>query len=117
MTHFSWLPHINKRKRYHRIHKKLKPYPHPNPWIRYLDYLVLVVGVLGPMSNIPQIMKIYLEQNVAGLSFVTWSLFCVFTVPWLVYGIVHKSKPIIIANSLWFTTQFTIVMGILIYSV
>lgn len=116
MSHFSWLHHINKRKRYYRIHKKLKPYPHPNPWIRRLDVLVLIVGILGPMSNIPQILKIFFEQNVKGLSLITWSLFCVFTIPWLLYGIVHKSKPIIIANILWFTTQLTIVIGILVFS-
>ena len=80
MSHFSWLHHINKRKRYYRVHKKLKPYPHPNPWIRRLDYLVLAVGIAGPMSNIPQILKIFLERNVAGLSLITWSLFTVFSI-------------------------------------
>jgi uncharacterized protein with PQ loop repeat len=116
MSHGSWLPHIHKRKRAYSAHRKLHPYPHPNPWVRRLDYLVFVVGVLGPIANIPQIMKIYSERNAAGLSFLAWSLFLVFNIPWLLYGIVHKAKPIILAHTLWFSTELIVLIGIVMYS-
>ncbi len=116
MSHFSWLHHLHKRKRHSKVRKNLKPYPHPNPRISLLDNLVLLVGVLGPMSNIPQIAKIFIEQTVEGLSLLTWMMLAVFTVPWLVYGFVHKAKPIIVANTLWLASQIVVLIGIFSFS-
>lgn len=114
MVRGSGLHHISKRK---RIHQKHEPYPHPKKWIRWLDRIVLAVAIIGPMANIPQIIKVYFENNISGLSLVTWSMYLFMAVPWLVYGFVHKEKPIIVANILWLITNIMIVIGIIIHSV
>ena len=112
MARGSPLHHMHLRK---RVHKTLEPYPHPNTLMRWLDRLILSLAILGPMANIPQIWKIFAEKNTAGLSLTTWSIFVVITIPWIIYGIVHKEKPIIVANILWFTTQLIVTAGIIIY--
>jgi uncharacterized protein with PQ loop repeat len=106
------LHHLHKRK---RIHKKMEQYPHPQAWIRFLDNLLLVIAVIGPMSNIPQILQIFISKTSAGVSTLTFCLLAVFNIPWIIYGIVHKEKPIITAYILWFTTNVIIITGTLIY--
>jgi uncharacterized protein with PQ loop repeat len=105
--------HIHKRK---RVHQKLEKYPHPNPWINFLDRLLIVLAVIGPMTNIPQIAKIYIEKNASGLSLLSWLLYFFLSIPWILYGIVHKEKPIIISSSLWAVTDFIVIIGILLYA-
>ncbi len=104
--------HIHKR---HRKHKKLEKFPHPNRWIAFLDGFLLAIAVIGPLSNIPQIAKIFYLKNSLGVSIVTFSLLALFNIPWIVYGIVHKEKPIVIAYILWLITNSIVVIGILIY--
>jgi len=114
MARGAGLHHISRRR---RIHKRHEPYPHPKKWIRWLDRVVLAVAIIGPMANIPQIIKVYFENNISGLSLVTWVMFVLITIPWIFYGFIHKDKPIIVANILWFTTNVMIVIGIIIHSV
>ena len=104
--------HIHKRK---RKHYKLLEYPHPNKWIKFLDRFLLIVAILGPLVTLPQILKIYVEQNSTGVSALTWGLFALFNIPWIVYGVVHKDKPIAIGYSLWLVTNVVISVGALIY--
>lgn len=104
--------HLHKRK---RIHEKHEPYPHPNKWKRFLDKFVYVVGFFGPLLTVPQIYKIWIEGNASGVSLTTWSGFLAYAIFWLIYGIVHKEKPLIFAYILWVTTQTIVVIGILIH--
>ena len=104
--------HIHKRK---RVHQNLEAFPHPNPGIRFLDRLLLIIAIIGPLSTLPQIIKIYLYQSSLGVSRLTFSLFALFDIPWAIYGIIHKEKPIILAYSLWFIANLIIVIGTLIY--
>jgi uncharacterized protein with PQ loop repeat len=108
----SPIRHLHIRKRRQSIHD---PYPHPNRWINALDKLVLVVGILGPVMTLPQILKIFVDKNASGVSAITWLLFAVFDIPWIVYGFVHKEKPILISYILWFTTNTIVVIGTLMY--
>ena len=113
MARGTGLHHISKRK---RIHEKHEPYPHPKKMIRWLDKIVLFIAIVGPIANIPQIMKIYVENNISGLSPITWISYLLMAIPWLVYGFVHKEKPIITTYILWSITNLIIVIGIFIHS-
>jgi len=105
--------HIHKRK---RISQKLLPYPHKNKWIRFLDKFLLIIAVIGPLMAFPQVFKIYIEKNASGVSLLSWSLFTLLNIPWIIYGFVHKEKPIIIAYCLWFIINLIISIGIIVYS-
>ena len=103
--------HIHQRKRQH----VLSTYPHPVHWVRFLDKLLVVVAVIAPLMVIPQIYTIVSTRNATGVSPLTWGLFAFFDIPWLVYGIVHKEKPIIIGYILWFLVNSAVVVLALIY--
>jgi len=97
------------------MHLKKEIYPHPNKWVRFLDNFLLVVAVFGPLVLIPQVLKVYTTQNVVGLSLFTWLFMTAGSVPWVIYGMVHKEKPIIIAYSLIFVFHALVLAGIFIY--
>ena len=104
--------HIQKRK---RVYKKLEEYPSKRKWIRRLDKLILSLAFIGPVVELPQLIKIFLEKTAAGVSLFTWFFFVIFSIPWLFYGIVHKDKPIIVIHLLWIIIDSAIVVGILLY--
>ena len=104
--------HIHKRK---RVHQKLEKYPSQIKWIRVLDRLLLIFACLGPISAIPQIIKIFSLRTAVSLSLISYSLWAIGDIPWIIYGYVHKERPIVIAYSLWMVMNIIIIIGILIY--
>ena len=80
-----------------------------------MDNFLLFIAVLGPLVIIPQIVKVYFRQEVAGLSIWTWGLLTVGAIPWVIYGLVHKEKPIVISYGLWFLAYLSIIVGIFIF--
>ena len=104
--------HIHRRK---RVHKKLEIYPHKNKWIRFLDRFLIVVAIFGPLIALPQIFRIFAFKSAAGVSGLSWGLYALFNIPWFIYGIVHKDKPIVISYLLSFIANLTVLIGTLIY--
>ncbi len=113
MTHESaTVHHLHRRKRIHIKHEK---YPHPDPLKKWIDKLIYVVVILGPLLTISQPLKIFSQKTAEGVSLITWIVFFVSAIIWLGYGIIHKDKPIIIANILWILIEGAAIAGILIY--
>tara|TARA_Y100000310_G_scaffold246052_1_gene251159 strand:+ start:1788 stop:2132 length:345 start_codon:yes stop_codon:yes gene_type:complete len=106
------LHHFHRRK---RIHQKHEPYPHPDKWINFMDKAVYVVGAIGPLMTLPQIIKIWFEKDASGVSLISWVGFLSYAIFWLIYGIMHKEKPIIFAYIFWITFQTLVVVGIIVY--
>jgi len=79
-----------------------------------MDYLIYGVAFLSPIMTMPQLLQIWVDKNVQGVSLLTWSSYVVFAVFWLIYGLVHKEKPIIVSNIFSGTLNIIIVIGILI---
>ncbi len=105
--------HIHQRQ---RIHVRHEPFPHPHPWVRALDRLLLLIAVVAPLVNIPQIVAILSARNAAGVSLLSWSLYTLLCLPWLLYGIVHRTKPIVISYSLWLLTDIGVLAAAVWYS-
>lgn len=104
--------HLDIRK---RIHKKHEKYPSPDKLKRNIDRLVYASVIIIPLLNIHQIYKIWIYQDASGVSVITWFGFAVFAVVWLIYGIIHKEKPLIFLNIGLIITQVLIAIGALIY--
>jgi uncharacterized protein with PQ loop repeat len=104
--------HFHKRK---RIHQKLEKYPSKNKWINLIDKLIYFVIALGLIITIPQVYKIWIDKNAAGVSIVSWSGYLIISFFWLTYGFVHKEKPIIISNILWIFMYILIILGVWLY--
>jgi MtN3 and saliva related transmembrane protein len=83
-----------------------------------IDRVVTAVAFIGPLTSLPQIIEIwFVDQSAAGVSVLTWSAFVLMAAVWLVYGIVHKQRPIVISNALWIVAQSLIVAGALRFDV
>lgn len=104
--------HYHKRK---RIHEKKEVYPHPNPTKRIVDVFVYITGIISPLAAIPQVTKIWLEQEAGGISIFMFATHIGTNLVWLWYGLLHKEKPIIILYSLWLVMNTLIVIGTILY--
>ena len=108
---FKGLHHLHQRK---RLYEKHEPYPHPDRAKRIMDRLIYVFAVLAPILSLPQLIGIWVYRNSAGVSALTWGLLGVMAFFWLLYGIMHREKPIILTNVLWIIFDAAIVIGIFV---
>lgn len=83
---------------------------------KLIDHIAYAAGIGGVLVYIPQIMKIWVEEDISGLSIITWTGFIVGAVIWLVYGLVHKQKVIIFTNIILIFTQLIVIAGIILKS-
>ena len=79
------------------------------------DKLILFLAALWPLANVPQVLHVYIARDVSGLSLASWSLYLFFTIPWMIYGFLHKEKLIMFAYAANFILFLLVVIGILIY--
>ena len=111
-TQTDALHHFHVRK---RVFQKKEPFPHTNKWKRVMDKAVYVAGVLGPLMTIPQVSKIWIDKNATGVSLASWVGYTATASVWLIYGLMHKEKPIIVTYILWVILEILVVIGVLIY--
>lgn len=87
-----------------------------NWFVRLVDDGVYLIGLFGVIVFLPQLYKIWVGQNVAGLSLTSWAGMTIGSVIWLIYGVIHKQKPLIVVNIMIALLQVAIVAGIIVYS-
>lgn len=104
------LHHFHYRKRLAELKSLSK-----NPLHRFLDRIIYAVGIIGPIMTIPQVMKIFMEKSAQGVSLVSWISYTINSIIWVLYGVVHKEKPIILTFSLWVVLDLIIVIGTIMY--
>ncbi|MEO8785247.1 MAG: PQ-loop domain-containing transporter [Candidatus Saccharimonadales bacterium] len=104
---------LGMRHKFERQHPKPK-HPKSN-YLIFLDKLTFVVGVIGPFTVLPQIYTIFSTHSAAGVSAVTWALIFIVTFPWILYGVAHKEKSIIVSFTLWEVVNLAVVVGVLMY--
>ncbi len=93
--------------------------PHENhkskPGVNHiLDKLIYPIALISPIMTIPQISEIWISKS-AELSLVTWASYALVSGFWLIYGIQHKEKPIIVGNTLSIVAHSLVVIGILLF--
>lgn len=84
-------------------------------WQWWFDIMITYGGLVGSMVSLPQLLKIWIEHDSAGVSLITWCGFFFANFVWFIYGIVHNEKPVIFAHMLGIPLSFAIVVGILLY--
>lgn len=80
-----------------------------------MDKLIYFIAVFGPVMSIPQIIKIWVHKNAAGISVITWGSYLLISIFWLIYGAMHRDKPIVFANILWAIINIIMITGALLY--
>jgi len=97
-----------------KLHK-LKLTTEPSRGILMIKRAITVFAVVAPFTNVPQLVKIYSERS-ADLSLLSWSLYIVFTIPFIIYGIVDRDRLVLINSCMNLVMLITIVTGILLYA-
>jgi len=64
--------HLHKRKRFHL---NLEPFPHPKKWKKILDKIIYAAGIAASLLVIPQVVKIWFNQDASGVSAFSWTGF------------------------------------------
>ncbi len=77
---------------------------------------VLAIAVIEPLMTLPQVYEIWVNKNAGGVSSLTWGLYLIAAIIWLLYGLQLKDKPIIISSVLWLGFELAVVVGTLLYS-
>lgn len=81
----------------------------------WFNNLILLLAFGTPLLTLPQLLTVWKHRQVEGLSLTTWAGYSVMSLLWLIYGIIHKEKPIIITNILLLLIDAGIAVGIIIY--
>ena len=97
------------------IRVRRKEYPSRDQLKNAFDKFIYVVVFLVPIMNLPQLFQIYSSHNAAGVSLVSWTSFSIFSFIWLIYGAIHKDKPLIIMNAVLMVIQAYIAYGVYLY--
>ncbi|OIP24914.1 hypothetical protein AUK11_02035 [bacterium CG2_30_37_16] len=69
----------------------------------------------SPAHSVPQIYQIIITKSASGISILTWSLYIFTASFWIIYGVAHKERAIVINNAFWVILEFIIVLLALIY--
>lgn len=80
-----------------------------------VDRLMSAAAVIHPLTAVPQVYTIYSTHDVAGVSIWTWLGFMALGLIFLAYGILHKIKPFILTQTLWFIVDLLVVVGVVLY--
>lgn len=80
-----------------------------------LDKAVYGAGIVGPIMTIPQIVLIYIGQDATGVSPLSWFTWGLLDIPWIIYGIAHRERPIILTYSLWLLCNGVVFVGAILY--
>lgn len=81
--------------------------------ITLFDKIVLIAAFLYPLSGLPQVFLVF-HGNSEGVSLTSWLGFMAFSLLFLIYGTVHKIKPMAITNILWLIVEGLVVIGVLL---
>ncbi|MBI2037119.1 MAG: hypothetical protein HYT14_02050 [Candidatus Liptonbacteria bacterium] len=84
--------------------------------IRWLDNVVLIVAVVAPLTNIPQMYELVRTKDAGSVSLASWVLFLLISVPWLAYGVAHKDRQIFWSSAIWLFADLIVVGLIIVYS-
>ena len=98
-----------------RRNKNLDKFPHPQPFKRILDYSVYTVSFVMPLAAVPQAWKIWSRQDAGDISLILFGTASIVNIIWVIYGLTHKVKPILITHTAFFFINSAITIGRILY--
>jgi uncharacterized protein with PQ loop repeat len=101
--------HIRARKKHSQLKEGTKV-------ARFIDKMIYVVAIATPLMTIPQVWEVWVNKTVMGVSIATWIGYLLASVCWLVYGKLHRDKPIIYTQTLWIIFSAMVVVGLMVYT-
>jgi uncharacterized protein with PQ loop repeat len=87
----------------------------PRRAARAIDDAMAAAAIVHPATAAPQVLKIYETHNAVGVAPLTWLSFMAIGTIFLAYGLLHKIKPMIVTQVLWFVMDAVILTGVVLY--
>lgn len=81
----------------------------------FFEKLIIFVAIVGPFTNLPQLINVWIKKKVDGVSVISWILFSIVSVVWLTYGIIKKDKYITITFTVTLILQLMITIGTIVH--
>ena len=99
---------------FHHLHHKTHPHKHSR-LVKAYEKFIYIGAFVGPVMTLPQVLQIWQGKSANGVSMITWVGYFGGAVLWLIYGFMHKEKPIIASNLGTMVMAVFIIAGVLIY--
>lgn len=74
-----------------------------------------LVALVTPILTIPQLLTVWMQHQIGGVSQLTWGAYTAMSGVWLIYGLLQRQKPLILSQACLFVVDFAIVLGISIF--
>lgn len=85
-------------------------------WARkFYEWYMNIIGPIGNLMFYFQSYEIFKTKSSGSVSFIGFSISVIAMVSWLIYGIMLKNKPLIIANLVGTLGAVLVVIAILVY--
>ena len=81
----------------------------------FFDDGMYLVALITPVLTVPQLLLIYVQHQTSGVSVLTWGAYAAMSGIWLIYGLLHRQKPLILSQVCLFVLDFGVVLGIFIF--
>jgi uncharacterized protein with PQ loop repeat len=80
-----------------------------------LERMLPVFSIVTMACTLPQVLAVWVEKEVAGVSIISWTAYLVSACLWFVYGLQKRDKTIYLACIGWIAMDAAIVAGVLLY--
>lgn len=80
-----------------------------------LERILRVLSFATMFLTLPQILTIWIGENVGGVSLISWSAYLFSACLWLVYGLQKQDKTIYLACIGWIFLDGAVVVGVLVH--
>jgi MtN3 and saliva related transmembrane protein len=80
-----------------------------------LSILATVFGTIMAFGSLPQIYKIFRRKSAKDISAISYSIYALGGIVWLLYGLELESFAVILSNSLSTSTSLIVLLGWFIY--
>lgn len=97
------LKHLNKHSQKH--HGTLA---------KLFDKSMYVIAIGAPLMTLPQFLQVWQSRHIQGVSLSTWSAYTVFSAMWVIYGLLHKDKVILLSNIPMLILDGAVALGVLL---
>jgi uncharacterized protein with PQ loop repeat len=87
------------------------PAPPPSP----LEKLLRFMSVATMLMTVPQVITVWVDREVAGVSLLSWGAYLVSACLWFVYGIQKQDRTIYLACIGWIALDAAIVIGVIVH--
>ena len=88
---------------------------HPSASDARLRRLLGGMSVFTMLMTIPQVLTIWISQQAAGVSILSWSAYLVSAILWFWFGMQKKDKNIYLPCVGWIVLDLAVIIGVIIY--